>query len=71
LFVQKQDLTMVDPLTLKDGQGKNAERILKVIMAHVTSYWKIKSIHSDGEGGKSGVEDSFAISVGVLRTTGE
>jgi hypothetical protein len=29
------DLTMVDPLKLKDGQGKNAERILEVIMTHV------------------------------------
>jgi hypothetical protein len=26
---------MVDPLKLKDGQGKNAERILEVIMTHV------------------------------------
>jgi hypothetical protein len=48
MFVQKQaylvsvgdhiDLTMVDSLKLKDGQGKNAERILEVIMTHVTIY---------------------------------
>jgi hypothetical protein len=70
MFVQKQaylvsvgdpiDLTMVDPLKLKDGQGKNAERILEVIMAHVTTYWtqgfNIKSIHSDGEGGIKAIE---------------
>jgi hypothetical protein len=70
MFVQKEaflvsvgdpiDLTMVDPLKINSNQGKNAERILEVIMAHVSSYWtqgfNVKTIHSDGEGGIRSIE---------------
>jgi hypothetical protein len=63
MFLQKEaylvsvgdpiDLTMVDPLKINSNQGKNAERILEVIMAHVSSSWRqgfnvnIRSIEKD------------------------